>query len=258
MTIPRIYFPRMSEDETLIEIEGDNLRYIRNVLRLNEGDPVMLFDGSRYEYSAIIRTYTALNASLKITGKQSIQYPATNITLAQSLAKSTKMDFIVQKATELGVTRLIPFVSSRSVPKLSESKISARVSRWRKIAIEASRQCKRVIIPEVTSIISFDEMLKQANKDDVCIIFWEEESKRGLKTILHDEKWKDANHFFLVVGPEGGFSREEAEKASRNSFISATLGKYILRTETAAVSILAIIQYERGIFSRIEERDQAI
>ncbi|MBN2516261.1 MAG: 16S rRNA (uracil(1498)-N(3))-methyltransferase [Deltaproteobacteria bacterium] len=258
MTIPRIYFPRMSEDETLVELEGENLKYIKNVLRLKEGDPVILFDGSRYEYSTIIRTYTARNASLEITGKQNIQHPATNITLAQSLAKSTKMDFIVQKATELGVTRLIPFVSSRSIPKLSENKISDRVSRWRKIAVEASRQCKRVSIPEITNIISFDEMLKQADKDDVRIIFWEEESKRGLKTILHDKKWKDANHFFLVVGPEGGFSKEEVERASGNSFISATLGNYILRTETAALTILAIVQYDRGIFSRIEERERAV
>lgn len=258
LTIPRIYFPRILEDNTLVDLEGENLRYIKNVLRLKEGDPVILFDGSLYEYSTIIRTYTARNAYLEITGKQIVQHPTTNITLAQSLAKSTKMDFIVQKATELGVTRLIPFVSSRSVPKLSESKISARVSRWRKIAIEASRQCRRVVIPEVTSIISFDEMLKQADKDAVCIIFWEEESERGLKTILHDEKCIDANHFFLVVGPEGGFSREEADRASRHSFISATLGKYILRTETAALAILAIIQYERGIFSSIDEKEQAV
>jgi 16S rRNA (uracil1498-N3)-methyltransferase len=258
LTIPRIYFPRMSEDDTLVELEGENLKYIRNVLRLKEGNPLILFDGSRYEYTTIIRAYTARNASLEITGKQSIQHPTTNITLAQSLAKSAKMDFIVQKATELGVTRLIPFVSSRSIPKLSEHKISTRVSRWRKIAVEASRQCRRAIIPEITNIISFDEMLKQPDKDDVCIIFWEEESKRGLKTILRDEKWKDSNHFFLVVGPEGGFSREEADRASRNSFTSATLGKYILRTETAALTILAIIQYERGIFSRIEEREHTV
>jgi len=258
LTIPRIYFPRVSENDTLVELEGENLRYIRNVLRLKEGDPLILFDGSRHEYSTIIRSYTARRASLEITEKQSIQHPTMNVTLAQSLAKSAKMDFIVQKATELGVTRLIPFISSRSIPRLSEHKISARVSRWRKIAVEASRQCKRIIIPEITNILSFDEMLRQPDKDDVCIIFWEEELKQGLKTILRDEKWKDANHFFLVVGPEGGFSREETERAYENSFMPATLGKYILRTETAALTILAIIQYERGIFSRIGEGDQTL
>jgi 16S rRNA (uracil1498-N3)-methyltransferase len=255
LTVPRIYLPFICEDDTLVELGGENLRYIKNVLRLKEGDPLILFDGSRHEYNGIIRAYTARNASLEIMKKQSIQQPTIYITLAQSLAKSSKMDFIVQKATELGVTRLIPFISSRSIPKLSESKVSTRISRWHKIAIEASRQCKRAIIPEITNIISFDEMLKQADQDDVRIIFWEEESKQGLKTILHDEKWKDANHFFLVVGPEGGFSKEEANRASRNSFISASLGKNILRTETAALTILAIIQYERGILGNIEERE---
>ena len=254
MTTPRIYFPRISEEENTVYLKGENLRYIKNVLRLKKGASLILFDGGRFEYETIIRDFAANHASLEITGKEPIPYPDINITLAQSLTKSTKMDFIIQKTTELGVTKIIPFVSSRSIPKLSKNKISQRVSRWRKIAIEASKQCRRTIIPEITDIISFDEMLKLPDENDLPIIFWEEELDRGLKKILRDQKWEGTKNFFLVIGPEGGFSWEETEKALNNDFISATLGKYILRVETAALTVLSILQYERGMFGSIEEK----
>jgi len=256
LTTPRIYFPRISEEDNTVELREENLGHIKNVLRLKKGDHLILFDGTRFEYETVIRDIRTHYISLEIILRESIRFPDINITLAQSLIKSAKMDFIIQKTTELGVIRIIPFVSSRSIPKLSENKSSARVSRWRKIAVETSRQCRRAIIPEITDIISFDEMLKLPGENDLRIFFWEEEFDRGLKKILRDKNWKGTNNFFLVVGPEGGFSREEAEKAKKNTFLSATLGKYILRAETAPLTILSILQYERGVLNSSGEREK--
>lgn len=247
MTTPRIYIPGIPEETTVLELDTDNLKYLKTVLRLKIGDPLILFDGTRYEYESVIKDYTATTASVEITGKEPIRLPDVHITLAQSLPKAGKMDLIVQKATELGVTTIIPFTSERSIPKLSGEKMMRRVSRWRKIAIEASRQCRRSSVPEVTDIIPFDAMLERGNTKGLRIIFWEDEFKRGLKDILRDKTWDGVTDYFLVVGPEGGFSWAEVERAHTRKFLSATLGTYILRTETAGLSIISIIQYEKGI-----------
>lgn len=253
MTTPRIYFPHIPEDTHIIDLGEENLRYLKTVLRLKKGSRLVLFDGTGYEYGAVIRDFDAHEISVEILGKEKIDVSGLNITLAQSLAKSAKMDFIVQKATELGVTRIIPFVSDRSIPRLSESKSAARISRWRKITVEASRQCKRITIPVITDMLSFRDMLELSHKGDLRIIFWEEETERGLKDILRNAD-KVVDNMFLIVGPEGGFSREEVEEAIHGGFVSATLGKYILRTETVGLTILSIVQYERGILGSAEQR----
>jgi 16S rRNA (uracil1498-N3)-methyltransferase len=158
------------------------------------------------------------------------------------------MDSIVQKATELGAHRIIPFRSARSVPQLTADKALARVLRWRSIATEAARQCGRADIPEVNDVLSFEEMLASAEDGTLKIIFWEEESERGIKKLLRDKRYEDARDISVIIGPEGGFSKEEVESAVRSGFISVSLGKNILKVETAAVTILSVIQYEVGIF----------
>jgi 16S rRNA (uracil1498-N3)-methyltransferase len=158
------------------------------------------------------------------------------------------MDFIIQKSTELGADRIIPFISSRSIPRLSESKAPARRERWQRIAVEASRQCGRASIPEVTGIVTFEEMLGLKKRGELGIVLWEDESERGIKEILSDERYRNSDNFFVIVGPEGGFLKEEVEKAIAHDFISASLGTLILRTETAPLAILSILQYEKGTF----------
>ncbi|TFG37609.1 MAG: 16S rRNA (uracil(1498)-N(3))-methyltransferase, partial [Syntrophobacterales bacterium] len=151
-------------------------------------------------------------------------------------------------STELGADRIIPFISSRSIPRLSESKATARRERWQRIAVEASRQCGRASIPEVTGIVAFEEMLGLKKRGELGIVLWEDESERGIKAILSDERYRDSDNFFVIVGPEGGFLKEEVEKAIAHDFISASLGTLILRTETAPLAILSILQYEKGTF----------
>lgn len=248
LTTPRIYVPRVSDDEDHISLGNDNLNYIKNVLRLKPGDPVIVFDGRRFEYETIIDNFSSDSAILKITKKNEVSHSEISITLAQSVPKAGKMEFIIQKATELGITKIVPVISRRSIPKFSETKMTAKVSRWRKIAVEASRQCGRAVIPDITDIFTFDKMVKLPGENDHRIILWEEETTHGLKTILQDGTEKNRNDFFIVVGPEGGFTREEVELARINGFTSATLGTYILRTETVGLAVLSILQYERGMF----------
>jgi 16S rRNA (uracil1498-N3)-methyltransferase len=174
---------------------------------------------------------------------------AVRITLAQSLPKTDKMDLIIQKATELGASNIAPFVSSRSIPVLTPDKARQRRERWQKIALEAARQCRRPDVPEVGPVVTFREMLDASADAQLKIIFWEEEEGTTIKRVLGEHA--DALSIVIAIGPEGGFSPEEVEAARARGFIPTTLGKQVLKTETAGLATLAIIQYERGIFGAV-------
>ncbi len=253
MAIPRIYNPQELHEGASSELGREYFTYIRDVLRLKEGDELFLFDGMGHEYRTTIREFSSRNVCLDINRKEDIRLPDTRITLAQSLPKGGKMDLIIQKSTELGVSRIVPFISSRSISRLAGTRATGKTARWRKIAIEASRQCGRGNVPEVSEILSFGEMLNIPDEHTLRIILWEAEAKRGIREILTDKKHAGADSFFIVIGPEGGFSWEEIEKARQRDFISASLGRLILRTEPAPLAILSIIQYDKGVFGTLKE-----
>jgi len=250
---PRIYHPQALDEGTATTLGEEYCAYLRDVLRLKEGDGLTLFDGVGHEYRAVIRTFTPGAAELEVITKENIRLPETRITLAQSLPKGSKMEFIIQKATELGVRRIIPFISSRSIPRLTGTRAAGKAARWRKVAVEASRQCGRGDVPEVSEIISFDEMLRTADGDALRIILWEGEEQLGIREVLTDERYAGVNGFCVVIGPEGGFSWEEVEKAQKNGFLPTSLGRLILRTETAPLAVLSILQYEKGLFGTTKE-----
>ncbi len=253
MAIPRIYNPQELHEGTSSELDREYFTYIKDVLRLKRGDKLILFDGMGHEYSTIIRDFSSCNVCLDIIRKEDIRLPDTRITLAQSLPKGAKIEMIIQKSTELGVNRIVPFISSRSIPRLTGARATGKAARWRKIAIEASRQCGRGNVPEMSEIASFDEMLSMPDRDNLRIILWEAEPELGIREILTDEKYAGVDSFFIVIGPEGGFSWEEIEKARQRGFISASLGRLILRTETAPLAILSILQYEKGVFGTLTD-----
>ncbi|MDO9528805.1 MAG: 16S rRNA (uracil(1498)-N(3))-methyltransferase [Syntrophales bacterium] len=249
MTTPRIYLPQKMEEGSTVELRYENLHYIKNVLRLKRGNPLILFDGMGFEYESTIRDITVKSATVEIIRKNPFQVDnSIKITLAQALPKGNKMDFIIQKASELGVTRIIPFKSSRSIPKLAGNKIHLKMPRWQKIAVEASRKCGRENIPEITDIITYEKALQWPKEGILKIIFWEGETNTGIKEILHSKKYEGVTDFFIVVGPEGGFSNEEIEMASKVGFLPASLGRLVLKVETAVLVILSILQYEKGAF----------
>jgi 16S rRNA (uracil1498-N3)-methyltransferase len=245
VTTPRIYLPKEMEVGHRLELGEDHIRYIRNVLRLKTGDRLVLFSGKGYECDAVIRELDTDATGVEILEKRQVAGAGIRITLAQALPKGQKMDFIVQKATELGVSRVIPFHSFRSIPRLSEEKARLKTSRWQKIAVEASRQCGRADVPEVTDIRSFAEVLEAGDSVALKLFLWEEEKGRGIKEVLRDENLGQAIDFFIIVGPEGGFEQTEVNEALKHRYVSVSLGPRVLKVETAAVVVLAIIQYER-------------
>jgi len=258
LSTPRIYYPGEMDIGHPVELGENHIRYIRNVLRLRKGDSLILFSGKGVEYGAVVRAVTKDAVTADIIDKKNIRDDGIRITLAQALPKGPKMDFIIQKAAELGVSRIIPFDSSRSIPKLTADKARSRTARWQKIALEACRQCRRGDIPEVTEIHSFHEVLEMPGKDDLKLIFWEEESGMGIKDVLRNNAAQNTGDFFAIIGPEGGFSKDEVEAALRQGCLSVSLGRRVLKVETASIAILAILQYERGSLAGKVESKRAV
>ena len=253
MTVPRIYFPRIAGDGADIELGRENLRYVKSVLRMKKGDLLTLFAGTGWEYETIIRRLSTEGIVVEVTGKSFSRGRGIYLTLMQSLPKANKMDFIVQKATELGADRIVPFHSVRSVPRISSEKIPSKVMRWRNIAVEAARQCGRTDIPEICGIVSFEEAILWPGMETLKMIFWEEEFERSIKQVLNDTQYEGIKDVCAIIGPEGGFTKEEVVNAGEKGFVSVSLGKQVLKVETAAVAVLSIIQYEMGVFSEVFE-----
>jgi len=240
----RFYVPQPRIENGMLRVEGDEVKHIRKVLRLREGDGITVFDGLGKEFEGTI-VEEGLSSVVISVGKvySSKGDSPVEVTLAQSLLKGEKMDYLVQKATELGVQVVVPFLSSRSVPLLDKSGRQKRHHRWERIAIEASKQCGRVVVPKIESLQDYSGMLQRSSAATLRLILWEREGKR-LKEVLQTSK--EGRRVFFVVGPEGGFSDGEVEKARGAGFIPVTLGGRILRAETASLCFLSILQYEQG------------
>ena len=219
------------------------MRHIQRVLRLKAGDPLTIFDGSGTEYEGTIMELRPTAACILIHRSSSPQRDSPlEITLAQSLLKGEKMDYLIQKATELGATEIIPFFSSRSIPLLEKKQGMTRHLRWERIAVEASKQCGRGFLPKVWPIQDYPKILDLAPQVSLKLILWERKGL-GLKEVLRRSKGRS---IFFVVGPEGGFSDGEVEEAKEKGFSPIHLGERILRAETTSLSLLSILQYEWG------------
>ena len=248
MTIPRIYSPDSLENKTICELGPDNLKYLKQVMRLKQGEKIYIFDGYGREFEAVIKSYSTKNVLIELGEIIPAAGREIRITLAQALPKARKMDTIAKSASELGADVIIPFDAARSVSHIADEKSSLKVARWQKIAGEAARCCHSNHIAIISEIMSFTNMLCAASNDALRLIFWEEESQKTIKDILTDQAFASTKNFFIAVGPEGGFSKDEIIKAKESGFLSVTLGRQILKVETAAAAIISIIQYEKGIF----------
>lgn len=248
MTRPRICLPLDIQAGCRYTLTDDNARYLRSVLRLEEGAPLLIFNGAGREGEAVIDQVEDKRVSVKITDTWPVAPDNLSIILAQSLPKAGKMELILQKATELGVQQIVPFFSLRSVPKLNREKAADRQVRWQKIVMEATRQCRQSYIPEVTPVLSFSDMLNAIPQETVRMILWEEEGTLSLKAYLRQEKLGSVPTCCVIVGPEGGFSEEEVKEAEAKGFTALSLGRRVLKVETASLAAIAIIQYEWGRF----------
>lgn len=226
-------------------ISGPDARHITTVLRLKPGDKIGLFDGKGLEYQARIEAVSSRSVKVTILNSSpSTAESPVEIIVAQAFLKERKMDGLVRQLTELGVTQWIPFFAQRSVPRLDQKNLSARSERWKKIAKEALKQCKRGRVPKIGEPASFESTLAQSRTCDLKIAFWEDEST-PLTALLPQSKQK-IKTIFAILGPEGGFTVREIETAKEKGFITAALGPRILKAETATVAACVLLQYLYG------------
>ena len=218
---------------------------MRKVLRLKPGDLITVFDDAGWEHEAVVRSVAGAQGEVEIVRSYRAQRESPlHLTLAVGLTKGEKIDFVVEKATELGVQTIVPFASAHAVPKLDERKIAARTERWRKIALSATKQCGRMQVPEVLALMPFEDMLSHAQPEAAKLLCWERETEQSLRQA--HEKLRDAKALLVAVGPEGGFSPVEAEMARQRGFERVHLGRRILRAETAAITALSLVQFLWG------------
>jgi 16S rRNA (uracil1498-N3)-methyltransferase len=214
---------------------------VHRVLRLKVDTPVVLLDGTGYAYTSVLRTIgESCIASIKT--KELVQgEPQTRLRLILALTQREKFEWMLQKCTEVGVSEFLPVITSRTLIQKARD-VEDKYPRWQKILREAAEQSHRGLIPALLPVTVFAQAVKQYN-DALKLILWEDESKTGLKDLLHGYK---GNSLTLVVGPEGGLSREEVDLASQNGFTPVTLGKRILRMETAAILAAGLALYDLG------------
>ncbi|MBW2986153.1 16S rRNA (uracil(1498)-N(3))-methyltransferase [Candidatus Woesearchaeota archaeon] len=219
-----------------VNIEGEEARHM-HVLRLKKGDQICLFDGKGSELKGKIEAIGPRKVEIKIVARGKVRIERVSVDLATAVPKGKRFDWLIQKATELGVVRIRPIIAHRSVVK---PKQSAKSERWSKIGVEAAKQSQRSTIPEITEALKFDEFIDFTDEYDLKLIALPT-AEQGLKEVLRKRK---PNRVICLVGPEGGFTDEEIEEAKRKGFIPVRLGREILRIETAGIAILSMINYE--------------
>jgi len=226
-------------------ITGPDARHIKTVLRLKPGDRIGLFDGKGFEYEA--RIVAISSGKVEIAVMQCLPAAAESpvkIVVAQAFLKEKKMDSLIRQLSELGITGWLPFFAERSVPRPDQKQLLARTQRWQKIAREALKQCKRGRIPEIGETVSFENVLSQSESSDLKIAFWEDEAAPFKVSLTKFER--PVNTIFVLLGPEGGFTVQEIERARARGFVTAGLGPRILRAETATVAACTLLQYLYG------------
>lgn len=241
----RFFVDGKNIEDNMITITGEDVKHIKNVLRLNEGAIISLCDKLGTDYVAQISVLTKEKIICNILEtKASNSEPPIEVVLYQGIPKSTKMDLIIQKLTELGVAKIIPVITDRTIVKIQDKKKEEKkLERWNKITEEAAKQSKRGIIPEVCKIITFEEMLNTLKNEKHIIVPYENEENLGIKEALKNEVSKKVN---IIIGPEGGFEEKEIESLKTIGSKIVSLGPRILRTETAGFITSAIVLYELG------------
>ena len=238
----RFFVPQLYNEE--MTIEGVDARHISKVLRMQPGAQLQIVSDDGVSALAEISAIDSEKVTVRCLEKLAESHePRVKLTLAQGLAKGEKMDFIIQKAVELGVSEIIPVAMEHSVVRLEGDKAVKKAERWQKIAEAAAKQSKRDIIPMVQPVQTMEQMLAD-NPCDCKLIAYECEDKLGLKAALQKEQ--ALKELLLIIGPEGGISETELQQARTAGALVVSLGKRILRAETAALVAAAAIFYETG------------
>jgi 16S rRNA (uracil1498-N3)-methyltransferase len=246
----RFFVEEIQQQKGLLSIRGPEARHITRVLRMGRGDRLILIDRNGARFQALIESVRS--HEVMVTLEKTLPAPSSSpaeIILCQALLRSGPMDYVIQKTSELGVSRIVPFSSERTVIRLSGEGLSSRWRHWQEVARSAAKQSNRRVPAEIGHPCSFTEMVEVwKTQEAIKIILWEEEDTGDLKTLLRE--LPPGRMLLCIVGPEGGFTRDEIARAGKAGFLPLSLGYRILRAETAAVTVVAILQYEWGDLSR--------
>lgn len=241
----RFYVSADQLAEKKVFISGGDVNHIKNVLRLEVGDWIVACDGNGTDYVSRIQSICSdeVVASIEKVQPTGTELPV-RITLFQGMPKKDKLELIIQKAVELGACEIVPVMTKRTVVKLSEEKkINKRLERWQSIAYAAAKQCDRGIIPTVHKPVSYEEALAMADQLDYNVIPYELQTGMEEARKIVDQACKQRS-LGIFIGPEGGFEPEEVERAMTRNIHPMTLGKRILRTETAGMALLSILMFQ--------------
>lgn len=242
--MPRFFVTRSQVQEDEIVIRGNDVNHIKNVLRMHPGDEISISDGQGMDYFCRIKTMEReeIGLSIENSWKSYVELPV-HLYLFQGLPKSDKMELIIQKAVELGVYEIVPVRTNRVIVKLDEKKEEKKRARWQQIAESGAKQSGRGIVPEVKPVMRFRDALAYASGLDGMIIPYEKaEGIKETRKIISGLKGKKSIGIF--IGPEGGFDEKEVEEAIGAGASAVTLGRRILRTETAGLAMLSVLMFE--------------
>ena len=245
--MPRFFVSKenINEEERMISILGEDAFHIARSLRMAVGDSLTVCDGEGRDYDCTLTKIRDDRVDCDIDkAKLCPAEPPYKATVYQALVKGERLDVAIQKSVEFGALAIVPFESSRCIVRMKGEKEGSKSQRRRRIAAEAAKQCGRGIVPEVTEPMSFADMLTEAAKCDLAIFCYEKEGERMLGATLESLRTEPPKSVAIVVGPEGGFSPEEAERAEKAGLSLLGLGKRILRTESAAAFVLACLSSE--------------
>ena len=240
----RLFVPPEQLSGTRVRLTSEQARHLGTVLRLKPGEEIEVFDGKGARFRAWLEDSPELDAAALRIAEPLPEGPqrGVDVVLVQALAKGEKMELVVQKATELGASRIVPLAAERAVVRLDAERAGSRAARWRKVAEEAARQCGRADVPRI------DE---PAGWTAVFSLLRDEPARRGIlldpeEPLRLGQAARGSRRVLLVVGPEGGFSPDEREKARANGLLPAGLGPLVLRTETAGLAALSVVLHVSG------------
>jgi 16S rRNA (uracil1498-N3)-methyltransferase len=225
-------------------LDGDEAKHILQVLRKKIGDQVLLFDNSNQEFQARIASSTGDQVHFEILGGQTVMRESpVQVTLGLPIIRPQPFEWILQKGTELGAVGFRPFYSAHSRRNLEKADLESRMKRWQRILVETAKQCERNILPELFPVVPFADLLEESPQA-LKILPYEEENSRTLKALKQIPF--SPGTVLALIGPEGGFHKEEVQQAQGKGFIPISLGPRTLRSETAALALLCLLQFLWG------------
>ena len=239
----KFILPEIIETPSKGIISGQDARHVVKVLRLKKGAALEISNGRGKDFSARITAASVDRVQLDIIEElTSATESLIHITLCSGMLKDNKMDLVIKYVTQLGIRTWVPFFSERSIPSPDAKRMEKRVERWKSIARESLKQCRRSRLPEICPPLDFETVLTLPEPSDVKLAFWEKASTK-LDTLKEKEP---VNRIFILIGPEGGFSENEVDQAKQKGFISCSLGPRILRAETASIASCTLVQHIFG------------